>query len=194
MKKIYKRIRELAFPYQDKRNDKGHASITLKYALKLLALEGGDEDIVIPAIILHDTGWSQVRPDYVNAVFKGKTGFEQAFPVIIQHQNESVRLAADLLHRTGYPAPETREILEIILQHDTRRGFISKNEGLVRDADKLYRFSRIGFKNDIRRSGVTAKQECERLEKEINNPGYLYSDSARRIAAEELAMRKKGLK
>jgi len=37
------------------------------------------------------------------------------------------------------------EILEIISHTDTRKGFISKNEGLVRDADKLWRTSQRGF-------------------------------------------------
>ncbi len=181
----------MALPYQDKRNDPGHHAITLAYVQELLKSENGDEDIVIPAIILHDVGWSQVRPDYVNDVFKGKSPREQAFAVITQHQNESVRLAAGMLHRINYPATESREILEIILQHDTRDGFISLNEGLVRDADKLYRFSRVGFENDIKRSGITAKEECERLGKGLENPKFLYSKTARRIAKEELELRKK---
>ena len=158
MKKIFETIREMALPYQDKRNDAGHHAITLDYAQKLVELENGDEDIVIPAITLHDVGWSQVRPDFVDEVFKGKSPREQAWAVITQHQNESVRLAADMLNKVGYPAEKSREILEIILQHDTRDGFISKNEGLVRDADKLYRFSRVGFKNDINRSGNPGKR------------------------------------
>lgn len=190
MKKIFETIRQLALPYQDKRNDAGHHAITLEYAQKLVELENGDEDIVIPAIILHDLGWSQVRPDYWQPVFKGKVEREQAWAVVTQHQNESVRLAADLLHNVDYPADKTKEILQIILQHDTRMGFISKNEGLVRDADKLYRFSKVGFDNDIRRSGATAAQECERLGKEVDNPKFLYSNSARRIAKEELELRK----
>ncbi len=190
MKKIFETIRQLALPYQDKRNDPGHHAITLEYAQKLVDLENGDEDIVIPAIILHDVGWSQVRPDFWQPVFKGKVEREQAWAVVTQHQNESVRLAADILHQVGYPEPQTKEILQIILQHDTRQGFISKNEGLVRDADKLYRFSREGFRNDINRSGATAKQEIERLGKEIDNPKFLYSAAARRMAKEELELRK----
>lgn len=190
MKKIFQRIRDLALPYQDKRNDKGHHAVTLSYAQKLVKLENGDENIVIPAIILHDVGWSQAKPEYVDAVFKGRSSREQAWAVVTQHQNESVRLAADMLNRVAYPADKAREILEIILQHDTRMGFISKNEGLVRDADKLWRFSRTGFAADIKRSGIPAKAELERLEKEITNPRYLYSNSARKIAREELESRK----
>ncbi len=193
MKKIFETIRQLALPYQDKRNDTGHHAVTLAYAQKLLKLEGGDEDIVIPAMILHDIGWSQVLPKHWQAVFRGKVKKEQAFSVIIKHQNESVRLAADLLNRIGYPPDKTREILEIILQHDTRRGFISKNEGLVRDSDKLWRFCKIGFAADIKRSGTAAKKECNRLGKALKNPKFLFSQSARKIAREELKLRKAAL-
>lgn len=190
MKKIYETIRKLALPYQDKRGDKGHHAITLAYAQKLVAMERGDEDIVIPAITLHDIGWSQVLPEHWRPMFKGKTGREQAFAIVTKHQNESVRMAANLLHRVGYPETLSREILGIILQHDTRRSFLSKNDGIVRDADKLWRFDKVGFAADIKRSGATAKQECERLEKEVDNPKFIYSASARRIARAELEQRK----
>ena len=60
MKEIFEKIWELALPYQDKRDDSGHAATSLKYALQLVELENGDEDVIIPAIILHDVGWSQL--------------------------------------------------------------------------------------------------------------------------------------
>lgn len=192
MKQIFETIRQLALPYQDSRNDAGHHAVTLAYVQQLLTMENGDEDIVIPAIILHDLGWSQVKPEHWQPVFRGKMERELAFGVITQHQNESVRLASYILHKVGYPEDKTKEILQIILQHDTRRGFISRNDGLVRDADKLWRYSKIGFAADIKRSGTTAKDECERLEKEIDNPKFLYSKFARKIAREELELRKTG--
>jgi hypothetical protein len=190
MNKIFETIRQLGLPYQDKRGDTGHHAVTLKYAKQLVVLERGDEDIVIPAIILHDLGWSQVKPENWQAMFTGKLPREQAFTVIQQHQNESVRLAAGILNGLHYPPEKTAEILNIIIQHDTRPGFISKNEGLVRDADKLWRFSKIGFNADIKRSGTPAKEEYERLYKEADNTRFIYSAAARRIARAELEKRK----
>ena len=61
MKEIFEKIWETALPYQDQRNDDGHARVTLKYAKELVKLEDGNEDIVIPAIILHDVGYSQIH-------------------------------------------------------------------------------------------------------------------------------------
>jgi HD superfamily phosphodiesterase len=190
MKQIFQRFWEVAFPYQDKRGDIGHAKITRQYAQKLVAIESGDEEIVIPAITLHDLGWSQVKPENWQPMFQGKIPREQAFAVISQHQNESVRLAASILNQFGYPPEKSRRILEIILQHDTRMGFISRNEGLVRDADKLWRYSRIGFTADIARSGTPPSMECERLGHELNNPHFLFSATARRLAALELRKRR----
>jgi len=104
-----------------------------------------------------------------------------------------VRLAAGILHQLGYPASQTRRILDIIVQHDTRDGFLSKDDGLVRDADKLWRFSETGFNADNRRFKVSRTVQIAWLEKELEKPCYIYSASARRLAREELEYRKAGI-
>ena len=60
---IYKRIWELAQPYLDTRKNDTHTAIATAFAFRLLEMEGGDEDIVIPAILLHDVGWKKVPED-----------------------------------------------------------------------------------------------------------------------------------
>ena len=190
MKEIFQRIWNMALPYQDKRDDKGHAQITLGFAETLIALENGNEDIIVPAIILHDIGWSQLSKQTISILFSKNSTKDELFSIRIQHQNESVRLARDILADIFYPPDLSTEILEIISQHDTREGFISKNEGLVRDADKLWRFSKVGFEADVRRSNSSIDTRCKKLENELNNPKYMYSASARRIASEELELRK----
>ena len=69
MKKIHTEIWDTALPYQDKRDDAGHAFITLEFAKQLVDLEHGDQDVVLPAIILHDTGWSQLSREEWQVVF-----------------------------------------------------------------------------------------------------------------------------
>jgi HD superfamily phosphodiesterase len=190
MKELFERLRDLAGPYQDKRDDVGHAAITLAYAEKLVELEQGDEDIVIPAIILHDIGWSQVPTR--GSLFDAHLTRPQEHDLRVAHQQESVRLAAGILREAGYPPQLHEEILTIISEHDTRQGFISKNEGLVRDADKLWRFSETGFATDVRRFGRSRREHADRLAAELRSPDYLYSSSAARLAKQELAMRKMG--
>jgi HD superfamily phosphodiesterase len=190
MKAIFQQIWDLAFPYQNKRDDTGHADITLHYAEKLVELENGDEIVVIPAIILHDIGWSQLPKSTIQVLFDNDSTEDELFSIRLQHQKESVRLAKSILINIGYLSDLSKEILEIISEHDTRKGFISKNEGLVRDADKLWRFSRVGFETDIRRFEVSNEFHCNRLETELNTPNYMYSKTARQIALKELKLRK----
>ena len=190
MKAVFEQIHDLAAPYQDKRDDDGHARITLEYALQLLALEGGDEDIVIPAIMLHDIGWSRVLDR--DRLFDPALTDTGEHDLRRRHQDEGVRLAADILKEVGYPPAQTEEILEIISEHDTRPGFISRNEGLVRDADKLWRFSATGFAADVRRFGIARQARADELTRALAQPKFIFSVSARRLAQEELESRRAG--
>ena len=53
MKEVFNKIWELALPYQDKRDDPGHAEVALRYATELVNLEKGNEDVVIPAMVYY---------------------------------------------------------------------------------------------------------------------------------------------
>ncbi len=189
MKEIFEKIWDLALPYQDKRDDEGHAEVTLRFARQLAELEKGNEDVMIPAIILHDVGYSQLEKERRLLIFKKETADEIRRTVQIEHQNEGVKIARDILHQVGYPVVLIGEILEIISQHDTREGFISKNEGLVRDADKLSRTSKEGFSAGKRRGRPKDGPDFKKIEEGINKPGYFYSETARQIALKDLKLR-----
>jgi len=186
---VYERIMDLADPYQDKRDDKGHARITLEYATKLVALEHGEEDIILPAIILHDIGWSQMPASIIKVILTPGEFLQDEYKVRCAHEQEGVKLAAGILTEIEYPQYKIDEILEIISEHDTRKGFISKNEGLVRDADKLWRFSKTGFEADVRRSGRSRPEQVQILTELLVKPDYLFSGFARQLAMEELTRR-----
>ena len=193
MKEIFNRIRELALPYQDQRDDIGHAKISLKYAQELMDQEDGDEDAIIPAIILHDIGWSQLIKGRRMLVFARSAKEEDKLEVQLEHQKESVRLASDILKKVNYPDDLTQEILEIISQHDTRKGFLSKNEGLVRDADKLWRTSEEGFTAAAARSLLPRDDsQFKKLEENMKKADYFFSETARKIAFKEFELRKEG--
>ena len=191
MKDIFEKIWEAALPYQDQRDDDGHARITLKYAQELVKLEDGIEDIVLPAIILHDVGYSQIPRERRMLIFDKDAKKEDREAVRDEHQAESVKLGEKILKELNYSIDLIPEILEIISQHDSRKGFISKEEGLVRDADKLWRFSPEGFKIDAKRSKSELEERCKRLEKDLEDTDYIYSESAKQIAKQELEERKK---
>jgi HD superfamily phosphodiesterase len=186
MKDIFNRIWELALPYQDKRDDSGHAITSTKYAGMLVVLENGDENVILPAIILHDIGWSQLVKERRMLIFDKDASKEVKREVQLEHQKEGVRLAGEILRQANYPAELVPEILEIISQHDTREGFISKNEGLVRDADKLWRTSPEGFAAAASRRKPEDKPRDEsiwqKMAEDIRKPNYFYSERARQIA------------
>ena len=188
MKEIFNKIWELALPYQDKRDDVGHAETSLKYALNLVDLENGNEDVVIPAIILHDVGWSQLPEERRMTIFNPEAKEEDRREVQFEHQIESIKLAAKILRKVDYRPELTDEILDIISHHDTRKGFISKNEGIVRDADKLWRTSRQGFTVSEARAKKREEQRFKRLEEGLNKEHYFYSETAKQMAKADLKL------
>jgi len=191
MKKVYKEIWELARPFQDYRDDKGHAKITSNFALKLLQMEKARKDVVIPAIILHDIGWSQLSKKERFLIFDKKATKEDKEKVRMKHQKEGVRLAKQILQQVNYDKNLIKEILKIISQHDTGKRFLSKEDGLVKDADKLWRFSRPGFNADFKRFKITPEQNYRMLKSCIDQKGFFFSESAKKIAREELKKRGK---
>lgn len=189
MKSIYKKIWDLALTYQDAREDKGHGKVVTHYATKICKIEKVNEDVVVPAAILHDIGWSQLSKNERMLIFDHSVSQEKRLKARYKHQDLGVKLAKNILKEINYPEELTNEILEIISQHDTRKGFLSDNEGAVRDADKLWRFSKTGFYDDINKSNITSKYYYEKLHKLIGSPDFFYFGSSRKIAKEELDKR-----
>jgi len=190
MKAIFRKIWETALPYQDKRDDKGHAKIVLDFALEFVKKEKADENVVIPAAILHDLGWSTLPKKESLSIFRESTAEEKIVGAIRKHEIAGVKLAGQILKRVGYPPGMVEEVLEIVSQHDTRVGFISKNEGVVRDADKLWRFSRTGYGIDVKRSGDVPAHLYLKMKAQIEEKGFFYSERAKKLARLELEKRK----
>lgn len=191
MKTIHTEIWNMALPFQDKRDDAGHAFITLEYAKQLVDLDNGNPDVIIPAIILHDTGWSRLTREDWQVVFSPSATADDEMVVRLRHQEEGVNIAREILTEIEYPKMWTEEILEIIAEHDTRQGFISRNEGLVRDADKLWRVSKTGFDADIDRFEIHPEILHDRLLRQIPSDGFFYSNTSIELANQELARRRR---
>lgn len=194
MKNKFEKIWDLAFPYQDKRDDKGHAEVVTNYALKLCKLENVDENIVIPAAILHDVGWSRLSKEQRFLIFNKRISKEERLKVRYKHQDEGVIIARRILQKLNYDPQYTEKILDTISEHDTRVGFKSGEEGVMRDADKLWRYSKIGFWDDIKRSEITPKDLYLKRKAEINELNYFCYESSKKIAFKELEDRKRELR
>lgn len=190
----FNKIWDAALAYQDKRDDEGHAEFVTRSVSKLIELENADEDIAVPAAILHDVGWSKVPKEEAMKNFGNKLSSVSKVELQEKHEKAGIEMAREILEKLNYDSAMKDEILEIISGHDTREGFISKNEGVMRDADKLWRFSEKGFWLDIERGSYTPETRYEMLKEKINTPNFFYSEYAKKIAREELEKRKQKFK
>jgi HD superfamily phosphodiesterase len=179
-------IWRMAEPYLDTRSNDVHTRISVRLVNELLRREGGDESIVIPAMILHDVGWKRV-PEHLHLSAFGPKA--KASEVNRIHEREGAKIAEEILREIGYDEEKTREIVAIVEGHDSREIPISFNDKLVKDADKLFRYSREGFGIDIARFGETVEEGLERLRLSLER--WFFTDSAKAIAGQELAERVK---
>ena len=183
---VTEQIYQLARSYLNTRRNDIHVDISLKFARQLLKAEGGEETIVIPAIILHDVGWKKVPENlHLKAFGPGATspGLNR------MHEEQGVKIAADILSKVDYDPVKISEILNIIDGHDSRKKALSINDQIVKDADKLFRFSRRGFEIDNKRFEETVAQGLGRLRKYVDR--WFFTQTAYRIAKDELREREK---
>jgi len=186
MKPVFDKIQQLSKPFLDTRHNDVHTAISTLLASQLLEQEGGDEDIVIPAIILHDTGWKRV-PSKLHLKAFGPKATEPKLNRL--HEVEGVKIAQEILQKLKYDALKTEKIIEIIDGHDSRIKPVSLNDMIVKDADKLWRYSISGFYIDIERFGESYEEGLERLR--CNLSGWFFTVTAKEVAAEKLSRREK---
>ena len=184
VKKRFEVIFELARPYLNTRKNDVHTEISLKFAQELVEREGGNEGIVIPAVILHDVGWKTVPPDLQIKAF----GPGASSPELNRtHEVEGVRIAGEILRSLEYREKDIRKILKIIDGHDSRKEALFLEDRIVKDSDKLWRYTRTGFRIDIERFGETPGEGLSRLGTHLKE--WFFTDSAKKLAEEELENR-----
>lgn len=152
-------IFRLAMPYLQTRENDAHTLYSYGFARALLAeIPEAREQIVLPAIILHDTGWSTVIEQ--EALESIAPGVDRSVwgHLTIKHEKEGARIAREILIEVGLPAADIDEITQIIDGHDTRLTSLSLNDSLVKDADKLWRVSPHGIMVGQPRFGLTEEE------------------------------------
>lgn len=194
---VEREVWKKSLPYQDKRNDTGHAENVTYFALNLLNYIPTDKksarEVVIPSAILHDTGWSQLTEIERKLFYEctddgiGKKIWERYEPVLrARHQEQGVCLSKKLLNELNYPLELTSQILEIIYQHDTGKEFLNENDGIMKDADKLWRYTLPHFRLGIRERNLNPDEFSNLLFSNVNKEGFFYSPISREIAEIEL--------
>jgi HD superfamily phosphodiesterase len=182
-----KALFELAEPYLTTRGDLLHTRVAHEYALLLMKKEGGNRRIVEPAIILHDVGWSRLDPEAIKGSFGVRAAGETAARVNRVHELGGAVIARELLEELKYDPSLIDQIIPIVERHDSGRDPRSLEEKLVKDADKLWRFSQVGYRNEMERQKLTPLERYRFLAK--NLPSWFFTKAAKDVAERELKKR-----
>lgn len=143
---VRREIWDRALPYLDVRDNDAHSLYAFALAAALLdALPGARADVVLPAVLLHDTGWKTVDPADILPAIAGRSG-PAGQETIRRHETEGAAIAARILADVGYPARDTERIVAIIDGHDTRRDALDLDDAVAKDADKLWRLTPHGLR------------------------------------------------
>lgn len=133
----------LARPFLPVRDNDVHTLHSYALGRVLLQSEpAADADIVLVAILLHDTGWSQMPHDKI----KQAIGPNAKYPELQRgHELAGMAIARDVLGQLQWPDDRLQRVVDIVDGHDTRRHALSLEDALMKDADKLWRFTPHGI-------------------------------------------------
>jgi len=185
MKPIYQKIYEQAKPFLRTRKNLIHTRISFQFALKLLKIEEGDEEVVIPAILLHDVGWKKIPENLHLTAF----GPNPSNPKLAEvHEIEGAKIAKHILETLRYPSEKVTEICRIIRGHDSRKRPISLNDRIVKDADKLWRYSRKGVAIETDRFNISRPEFLTFLKGKLNR--WFLTSTAKNMAQKEIQLRR----
>jgi HD superfamily phosphodiesterase len=169
--------------YMRARKNDVHIPLSFAFARRLLeAYPEADRDVVLLALLLHDIGWWSI--DMHDIIEKGFGPNMMQSDVRFLHEKEGVRLSREVLSKTGWPQGVIDAVAEIIDGHDTRAQAHSLNDRLVRDADKLWRFTVTGVAIACDWFKMTPHAYAARLEDQVK---MLETEAGRGMAARELA-------
>lgn len=133
-----------ARPYLDVRSNDEHTLVSYRLARALLRLRPEvDEATVLTAILFHDVGWKRIPLEKLTA----SVGPRPKYPELQRvHELEGIEIARPHLDELAIAGVDVETVLAIIDGHDTRKQAISDEDALVKDADKLWRFTAHGIR------------------------------------------------
>lgn len=132
-----------ALPYLDVRSNDEHTLHSYSLLQNLIDwTPEGEADILLPAILLHDTGWKMIPADKILQAF----GPNNKYPELTRrHEVEGMLIAESVLSDLGYSTSNIIKITDLIDGHDTTKTARSLNDALLKDADKLWRYTPHGI-------------------------------------------------
>jgi HD domain len=181
----YARIYALAEPYWQTRSNEIHVPGSYALAQELLAAyPRADADIVLPAILLHDIGYMVVpADDHLRGLAGAVRGWEP--DITRRHEIQGASLAGEILGLVGWDSERTVLIQDIVDGHDSRTEAESLEDTLVKDADKLWRYTESAVRICHRWMELSTDAYMDWVKSEIDH--WLFTEAARELAHRELA-------
>jgi HD superfamily phosphodiesterase len=160
------------------RSNDAHTLYAVAIARSLLAAHPGAEaGVVLPAIMLHDIGWSRVpAAEVLEAIAPGGGRPD----LVLLHEKEGARLADGILAEAGVPPERAARIVEIVDGHDSRREAISVEDAIVKDADKVWRLTPHGIDTVMDWFGLDRGQALRLCSSRVH--AHLFTDAAKALA------------
>jgi hypothetical protein len=100
------------------------------------------------------------------------------------HEVEGARIAGEILAAVGFEAARSEEIIAIIDGHDSRETALSLNDKLMKDADKLWRFTPTGIGIHHERFDIELREYMAWIARQID--GWMFTPEAAALAREAL--------
>ncbi|MBL5974398.1 MAG: HD domain-containing protein [Candidatus Leucobacter sulfamidivorax] len=174
----HREIWERAKPHLRVRDNDAHTLYAYGIARVLCeAVPGADPAVVLPAILLHDTGWSRVPEESVLEAIRPGGGRPD---LVLLHEREGVRIAEGILGDLGYRREIIDAVAAIILTHDSVREARSIDDAVVKDADKVWRVSPHGIDTVMDWFGLEREAANRLCSWRVHE--HLHTDAARLMA------------
>jgi hypothetical protein len=183
MKNIFKKIWKLALPYLRKGIQKDlviHTEGVIKAMELLLEQENGDENILIPAAILHDVGWSRVPLE-----LQKNNSEKDKIDALCLHIKYAPPIIEEILTKVGYNKSQIEKVINIVVAHkfqDPRE----LDKQLLIDADSMSDAFKKQFYSDVKSYPSTPQKKYE-----FRKRNKFYTKTAKELFNRELENRRK---
>ena len=183
MKEIHEQIWNLVIPYLRKGVIKDfvlHTQGVVKAIELILKEEEGDGDILMPAAILHDVGWSKVPADLQKS--KDDADRKKALELHLEYASPIIE---EVLTKVNYDQNQIQRVIGVVKAHKFQDPSEFEKQLLI-DADAVADAFKEQFYSDVESYGTTHQKLYE-----FRKQNKFYTATARKIFNRELEERRK---
>jgi len=156
-----------------------HVKMVIRAMEEIIAGEGGNVDILIPAAILHDVGWSEVT-EKLQLTDDKKLKHEAG----VQHIRRAPLIIRRILGKLNYDQNTIERVIEIVVAHKFTDPE-EKEKRLLIDADTLSDTYKESFYSDVESYNSTSEKTYKFRSKNI-----FYTKTAKKIFQKQLKARR----